>query len=93
MIEKKDSKEHTASRTMIDYAAFRDEVKEQLSRSLAVWEISDADLEAYVTKEEDQIKNAFQEFLNPDPKDTRSTAVRFTTAASTVAFCLDLCYE
>lgn len=75
------------------YSEFRNDVKEGLRESLAVWKLTDEQLEAYVQKEEDQIKDAYGYYLKPKETDTRDEEARYASGVSTVSMCLEYCYE
>ena len=75
-----------------EYAEFREKVKAELKKRLAVWELSEEDLEKYVQQEEEEIKGAYRGYLNPKENDTREDDIRFDTGVSTVAMCLEYCY-
>ena len=74
------------------YEKFRQLVKDKLRKNLAKWELSEEDLEKYMQQEEDQIKGAHNHYLNPRENDTRADDVRFDIGASTIAYCLEMCY-
>lgn len=54
--------------------------------------LTEDDLEKYVQQEEDQIKGAYDGYLNPRQNDTREDDVRFKVGAITIAYCLEMCY-
>ena len=74
------------------YEKFRQLVKDKLRKNLAAWDLSEEDLEKYMQQEEEQIKGAYDDYLNPDEGDTRADDVRFDVGASTIAYCLEMCY-
>ena len=74
------------------YEKFRQLVKDKLSENLATWDLSEEDLEKYVQQEEEQIKGAYDGYLNPRESDMRADDVRFDVDASTIAYCLEMCY-
>lgn len=74
------------------YDDFRSIVKKELADLLAVWKLSDEQLEKYMRQEEDQIKGAYDGYLNPRDNDKRADEVRFNIDASTVAYCLYMCF-
>ena len=75
------------------YEDFRAAVKEQLKERLSAWDLSAADLEEYVRKEEDQIKSAYEAYTKPRLNDDRTDEARFASGVSTVSMCLEYCYE
>ncbi len=74
------------------YSEFRESVKANLKQALSVFKLSDDEIEKYVAQEEDEIKSGYEHFLNPSPRDDRKEDVRFSTAISTVSYCLQMCY-
>lgn len=74
------------------YPEFREKVKEQMRTALSGWHLTDDEIEEYLKKEEQQIKDGYEEYLNPDPKDDRKDDARFASKVSTVAMCLEYCY-
>lgn len=74
------------------YEAFRRLVREEMKGRLSRFDISEQELDAYLEKEEEQIKGAYKGYLNPEENDTREDRVRFEVGASTVSMCLEYCY-
>ena len=74
------------------YEKFRRLVKDKLRKNLAAWDLSEEDLEKYMQQEEEQIKGAYNGYLNPGERDTRADDARFDADASTIAYCLEMCY-
>ncbi|MBR2800345.1 MAG: hypothetical protein IKE04_05660 [Oscillospiraceae bacterium] len=85
-----------AVNTKYSYEDFRQAVKEMLKDCLRVWKLTPEALEAYMKQEEDQIKSAYDgyaEDLDGGVRDGRRTEDQcFQFDASTVAYCLELCY-
>ena len=75
-----------------DYSDFRELVKQKLSKNLAVWKLTDQQLEEYLQQEEEQVKRAYEGYLHPRQNDDREDDVRFDIDASTIAYCLEMCY-
>ena len=76
-----------------EYSEFRNGVKEQLKQRLSAWNLSDEDLEKYLAQEEEQIKGAYEDYVNPDLKYSMDDDSRFKSEISSIAMCLEYCYE
>ncbi len=74
------------------YAVFKQGVKDDLRNLLAIRELTEEQYEAYVAENEDEIRSAYKRYLNPREGDNREDSIRFSTAMSTAAYVLDLCY-
>ena len=74
------------------YEAFRKLVKDDLRESLAVWKLSEEDLEAYLAQNEDEIRGAYKHFQNPYEGDTREESVRFKSGVSSIAYSLQMAF-
>lgn len=77
---------------MKGYDQFFAAVKENVSKSLACFEISDEELNDYLKREEEQIEGAYEEYVNKEDAEHLTDDACFAATVASVSMCLEYCY-
>jgi hypothetical protein len=78
---------------MPSYEKFFQDVKEDLKKHLACYELTDQEFDDYLKKEEGQIQGAYEDMIEENGEDADMTPeAHYKAAVSTISYCLEMCY-